>query len=113
MSTLRPPAIRFRRREGDREQKTAGHHAVQSPSATTHCAESALHRARSANFGTRCQARQGLRIIFPRDSDLGTFCIRDVGGQLLKKEVPLLRYELCKRVSMRLLDGFRGAVFSK
>jgi len=54
-----------------------------------------------------------LRIIFPRDSDLGTFCIRDVGGQLLKKEVPLLRYELCKRVSMRLLDGFRGAVFSK
>lgn len=92
---------------GDGGQKTAGHHAAHSHAATIHAAESALHRARSANFGARCQAGQGLRIIFPRHSCRGTFCIRDAGGQLLQKHRALLRRELCKRFSMRLLDGLR------
>ena len=91
---------------GHAGQETARHHAAHSHAATPHTTEGTLHRAGSANFGTRGQAGQRLRIILHRDSSSAAFRIRHVGGQLLQEHVALLWRELRKSFGVRLFDGF-------
>jgi hypothetical protein len=64
---------------GHAGQETARHHAAHSHAASPHATESTLHRAGPANFGTRGQAGQRLRIILHRDSSSAALRIRHVG----------------------------------